>query len=906
MNRTNPTQSPSDETTPDSGGSKLWPFSRSTRARELAAKNRAELDALRAMQATIDRSSAVVELDLDGTVVAANDNFLGMTGYALDEILGRHHGMFVAQGERESADYEAFWTRLREGTSESADYRRVRKDGSEIWLRATYSPVLDAAGRPHRIVTIATDVTALKIAAASIAAQLDALHHSQAVIEFALDGTILSANDNFLNVMGYTLAEVEGQHHSMFVTPEERVSREYEAFWASLRQGQYRAGEFRRIAKGGSPVWIQASYNPVNGPDGKPISVVKFASDITARKIEAASANAKLEAINRSQAVIEFELDGTIITANENFLSTVGYSLAEIEGRHHSIFVDPAERESTEYAAFWPALRDGNHQSGEFRRIAKDGGEVWFQATYSPVLDAGGNPVKIVGLGVDVTARQREAARAAAQIEAIDRSQAVIEFDLDGTVLAANENFLSLTGYSLRDIQGQAQSMFVRLDENDASDDRSFWETLRQGGFQAGEYRYTGKDGQDIWVQARYYSICDPGGRPTAVVAFATDIGSRVQERLEQERAVDDTLRVLEGLSRGDLRLKTSCETDGPLVRLMESANGTIDKLTEVVASIRSAARAVSSGAAELSDGNLNLSKRTEQQAASLEETASSMEQMTSTVVQNADNAQQAKLLAAQARDQAVSGGDVVTQAIGAMDAINESSKKISDIIGVIDEIAFQTNLLALNASVEAARAGEQGRGFAVVASEVRNLAGRSATAAKEIKELIQDSSQKVSQGSRLVNESGNTLEEIVVAVKKVSDIVAEIAAAGQEQSLGIEQVNKAVMQMDEMTQQNAALVEEAAAASASISTESTRLSEMMSFFVTSDEPEAATAPMHGTVSGNEDFDGPERRSQDRPWRQTTGEQPTRTEETKPQASQSMRTASAVGDDVGDSDWDEF
>ncbi|MGB6449735.1 MAG: methyl-accepting chemotaxis protein, partial [Steroidobacteraceae bacterium] len=261
---------------------------------------------------------------------------------------------------------------------------------------------------------------------------------------------------------------------------------------------------------------------------------------------------------------------------------------------------------------------------------------------------------------------------------------------------------------------------------------------------------------------------------------------------------------------------------------LARNVNQLADNMAEIVAKVKHAAGEVYRGAEEISQGNGNLSQRTEEQSSSLEETASSMEEMTSTVKQNADNAGQANQLAIAARDQAEKGGAVVAKAVGAMTGINDASKKIADIIGVIDEIAFQTNLLALNAAVEAARAGEQGRGFAVVASEVRNLAGRSATAAKEIKELIQDSVRKVEDGSVLVTQSGQTLEQIVAAVKKVSDIVAEIAAASREQSSGIEQVNRAVMQMDELTQQNAALVEQATAASQAMAQQAGELNEMM------------------------------------------------------------------------------
>ncbi len=302
-------------------------------------------------------------------------------------------------------------------------------------------------------------------------------------------------------------------------------------------------------------------------------------------------------------------------------------------------------------------------------------------------------------------------------------------------------------------------------------------------------------------------------------------------------RALGQTLNALNDIAQGegDLTRRLDDSSRDEIGRVAKAFNQFAGKIEDMVKEVKSSANTINTSASEIAAGNMNLSQRTEEQASSLEETASSMEEMTSAVKQNADNARQANKLAEGARDQAEKGGEVVGNAVTAMSEINASSKKIGDIISVIDEIAFQTNLLALNAAVEAARAGEQGRGFAVVAGEVRTLAQRSAEAAKDIKDLIQDSVEKVEGGTRLVDESGKTLEEIVNSVKKVTDIVSEISASSNEQASGIEQVNKAVMQMDEMTQQNAALVEQASAASRSSEEEAKHLADLVGQFKVSE-----------------------------------------------------------------------
>ncbi|MGV3591273.1 MAG: methyl-accepting chemotaxis protein [Gammaproteobacteria bacterium] len=662
-------------------------------------------------------------------------------------------------------------------------------------------------------------------------ARLAALDKVQAVIEFRLDGTVINANENFLRAFGYSLAEIQGRHHGMFVDGKYRSSREYADFWTRLNRGEYDAGEYLRIGKGGREVWINASYNPIFDADGKPFKIVKHATDITQQKLRGADFAGQMAALNRVQAVIEFRLDGTIITANANFLDTLGYTLAEIQGKHHSMFVDAAYRDSPEYAEFWARLHRGELDAGEYRRIGKGGKEVWINASYNPIFDADGKPFKVVKYATDITRQKLRDADFAGQMAAINKAQAVIEFRLDGTVITANANFLDTLGYTLAEIQGKHHRMFVDEDYRNSREYAECWARLNRGEYDVGEYPRIGKGGKVVWISASYNPIFNAAGKPVKIVKYATDVTAQKNLRRMIDSAMQETATVMSALSQGRLTEKMVGNYTGEFAQLAGSINGYVERLTGIVQEIKQAAETVKNGSSEIALGNANLGQRTEEQASSLEETSSAMEEITITVQQNAANAAQANVSASAAREAAEKGGRVVGSAIAAMESISASSKRINDIIGVIDEIAFQTNLLALNAAVEAARAGDQGRGFAVVADEVRNLAGRSAKAAKEIKSLIQDSNERVSEGATLVNTSGQTLKEIVIAVKKVGDIIAEIATASEEQSTGLAEINRAIMSIDETTQQNAALVEEAAAASESLSSQAETLERLISFF---------------------------------------------------------------------------
>ena len=408
----------------------------------------------------IDQSQAVIEFNLDGTIIAVNENFLKTMGYERDGVLGAHHSMFVDDEYAASEDYKTFWVALARGEFQSGQFRRIGKGGQIVWIRATYNPILDGRGKPYKIVKCATDITEQKQRDVAFEGQAKAIDRSYAVIEFDLDGTILTANENFLKVLGYSLEEIQGRHHSMFVDNAVKQSAEYKQAWENLRAGKYLSGEFRRLRKDGKGVWIQATYNPVLDASGKPHKIIKFATDISVQKRRNVDYEGQIDAIRRSQAVIEFDTGGTILTANENFLKTMGYRLDEIQGQHHSIFIDDAEKTSPEYKEFWDALNRGEYQAAEFRRIGKGGREVYIQASYNPILRPSGALVKIVKFATDVTSDVIARKQAEYIRSLLEETTAGAE-ELSGSVQEIAESM-----ENTRSVSNEAAEEVVRVDNS--------------------------------------------------------------------------------------------------------------------------------------------------------------------------------------------------------------------------------------------------------------------------------------------------------------------------------------------------------------------------------------------------------------------------------------------------------
>ena len=469
---------------------------------------------------------------------------------------------------------------------------------------------------------------------------------------------------------------------------------------------------------------------------------------------ELADFRGKIAAIDKSQAVIEFELDGTIISANENFLQAMGYALSEIKGRHHGIFVEEAYRQSLEYKDFWARLGRGEHQSGEYKRMGKGGREVWIQGAYNPILDQNGRPLKVVKFATDITARKVQDADYRGQIAAIGKSQAVIEFQLDGIILTANDKFLNAMGYTLDDVKGRHHGMFVDDAYRQSPEYREFWAKLGRGEYQVGEYRRVGKGGREVWIQGAYNPILDLNGRPFKVVKYATDVTDQVKMR--------GALQTL---------LKQVTQSATVLASAAQELTSVSQQMAATAEETATQANVASAAAEQVSKNVTTVSTGTEEMGASIREIAKSANE------------------AARVATTAVKVADK-TNAIVAK--LGESSAEIGNVIKVITSIAQQTNLLALNATIEAARAGEAGKGFAVVANEVKELAKQTARATEDISrkiEAIQGDTkgavEAIAQIGKIINQINDIQNTIASAVEEQTATTGEISRNVAEAALG-------------------------------------------------------------------------------------------------------------------------
>jgi len=505
-----------------------------------------------------------------------------------------------------------------------------------------------------------------------------------------------------------------------------------------------------------SPVESKALARKRGKGSAKPSRVIDTRVQVTAE--EYANFKGQLAAIDKSQAVVEFELDGTILSANDNFLRLMGYLLDEVRGRHHSMFVDEVYRQSFEYKDFWTRLGRGEFQAGEYKRIAKGGREVWIQGTYTPILDIEGRPFKIVKYASDVTKVKLQNADFTGQIAAISKSQAVVEFDLEGMILKANDNFLQVMGYSLEEVRGRHHSIFVEESQRQSQEYKDFWNRLGRGEYQSGEYRRVAKGGRAVWIQGSYNPIFDLNGRPFKVVKYSSDITAEVELRKRLQTLLEQVAKDAEALGKS-----------------AKGLTGVSQQMASNAEETAAQANVASAAAEQVSKNVTTVSTGTEEMGASIRE-----------IAKNANEAARV----------ATSAVKVAERTNATIAKLGESSAEIGNVIKVITSIAQQTNLLALNATIEAARAGEAGKGFAVVANEVKELAKQTAKATEDISRKIEaiqsdtkGSVEAIGQIGKIINQINDFQNSIASAVEEQTATTAEISRNVSEAALGSNEI---------------------------------------------------------------------------------------------------------------------
>lgn len=727
--------------------------------RAQVAALQAELAELKVHSDIVNLTSIVSEGDLKGDIININDRFCEVSQYRREELVGKPHNV-VRHPDMPAETFRQMWATIGQGKTFRGIIKNRKKDGSPYFVDAVVAPVLDENGKPKKYIGVRYDITSLELERQHLRGVFSAIDNTYGYLEFSAEGNVLTVNPLFTKMFGYQPNEVVGKHHRSFVDAAYANSEAYAQFWKDLHNGIAIHEVGKRLAKDGHEIWVQTGYNPVKDDMGRVYKIITLFTDVTDEKLKNADFEGQLAAIKKAQAVIEFSLDGTVLTANDNFLTLLGYQLEEIKGQNHRMFVEPAMRESADYQEFWRNLRAGKYQAAEYKRIGKGGKEVWIQGSYNPILDLNGKPFKVVKFATDITQAKVASLNNHRQIEESNRTQAVIEFTAEGICLSANDNFCTTMGYRLDEIKGKHHSTFVDPAYRESADYKQFWTDLRAGKFQTDEFKRIGKGGKEVWLQATYNPQFDINGQVHRVVKFATDITGR---------------KIAEG------NLKTTVKT------------------------VTDNAQALSSASEELTAVSQQMSSNSEETAAQANVVAAASEQVSKNVATVASSAEEMSASVREIAKNANDAAKVATEAVKVADDTNrtvaklgESSVEIGKVIKVITSIAQQTNLLALNATIEAARAGEAGKGFAVVANEVKELAKQTATATEDISQKI-EAIQNDTKGAvvaidrigKIINQINDIQNTIASAVEEQTATTNEIARNAAEAAKGSNEISK-------------------------------------------------------------------------------------------------------------------
>jgi len=700
----------------------------------------AELSELRASVRALTRGQALLELGLDGFIRYVSEPFSSLSGFLPPELMGRHFSMLFDPAMFARPEYREFWADLAAGKVRSDVLKQLSKYGRELWVRASFLPVVDAQGSVYKVLVSFVDVTEERAREGDARAQLDALYRVAAVAEFDLEGTLLSANKNLLDLLGYRLDELSGKHHETIAAPDQGGA------WGELVEGKVQVGRYKLRAKSGRDIWVHAVYSPLLDANRKPSKVLFVAGDNSEAELKAADYRGQVEAISRSHGVLELSLDGTIRSSNALYQQMFGYRADELVGRHHSMVVDPQQRDSGEQQRMWSELASGRHQSGRFRRVGQGGRELWVEASFNPILDPDGKPFKIVAHVTDVSERVKEELVHARNASLIESAPTAMMFaDKGGVIRYINPACIQLC----RELEAQLP---VRPEQVVGSNVEIFYRS-------AGGSLVEGS-------QART-QLSKLGGETLSVTTRPSfdDEGNHI-----------GTMASLEHVTERLYATQTASHYAQSLAAASEELSAVAKQMT---------------ANSEQTTNQANLvAEASEQVTSNVTSVAASAEQMSSTVREIAKNAHDAARVATAAVRAADETNKNVAQ-------LGESSMEIGKVIKVITSIAQQTNLLALNATIEAARAGEAGKGFAVVANEVKELAKQTAAATEDISQKI-EAIQNDTKGAvgaiqhigRIIGQINDFQNTIASAVEQQAATTNEIARNASEAARGSLQIS--------------------------------------------------------------------------------------------------------------------